>query len=211
MALDLEEQEQLDAFKAWWRAHGTKIIAAVTLFIVAVAGFQLWTGYQHRQTREAGALFQTLVRELAADDTRKIRAVAGELIDKYPRTPYALDAALIAAKANYEAGDLISAKSQLQWVIEHAKDVPSKDLARLYLSGVLLDEKNYDGALKLLEAQHDAAFESLYNDRRGDVLALQGKADAARAAYQAALDKLPKDAAARALIEIKLDALGNQG
>jgi predicted negative regulator of RcsB-dependent stress response len=211
MALDLEEQEQLDAFKAWWKAHGNKVIAAVAVFVVGVAGFQFWSGYQQRQTREAGALFQTLVRELGAGDAKKIRAVAGELIDKYPRTPYALDAALIAAKANYEAGDLKSAKSQLQWVIEHAKDAPSQDLARLYLSGVLLDEKNYDEALKLLEAKHDAAFESLYSDRKGDVLALQGKADAARAAYRAALDKLPKDSAARPVIEIKLDALGNQG
>lgn len=211
MALDLEEQEQLDALKAWWKAHGNKIVAGIALFVVAVAGFQGWIAYQHKQTRDAGALFQVLAREFAGGDTKKIRAVAGEIIDKYPRTAYAVDAALIAAKANYDSGDLKSATSQLQWVIDHAKDSQSQDLARLHLSGVLLDEKNYDEALRLLNAKHDAAFESLYSDRKGDVLALQGKSAEARAAYRAALDTLPKDAAARPVIEMKLDALGDQG
>lgn len=211
MALDLEEQEQLDAMKAWWKAHGNKVIAGVSLFVLAVAGFQFWTGYQHKQSRQAGVLFQSLVREFAGGDARKIRAVAGEIIDKYPRTPYAVDAALIAAKANYDSGDLKSAGNQLQWVIDHARDSQSRDLAQLHLSGVLLDEKKYDEALRLLNAKHDAAFDSLYSDRRGDVLALQGKPKEARAAYRAALDRLPQDAAARSVIEIKLDALGSQG
>lgn len=211
MALDLEEQEQVDELKAWWKAHGNKVVAGVVLFVVAVAGFRGWTAYQHKQLNEAGNAFQSLAREFAGGDTKKIRAVAGEIIDKYPRTVYAVDAALIAAKVNFESGDLKSAKGQLQWVIDHAKDSQSQDLARLRLAGVLLDEKAYDEALKLLNAKHDAAFDGLYEDLKGDVFAIQGKAGEARTAYQAALDKLPKDNAARVLIETKLDALGKQG
>lgn len=211
MALDLEEQEQVDELKAWWKAHGNKVIAGMAVFVLAVAGFRGWTAYQHKQLNEAGAVFESLAREFAGGDTKKIRAVAGEIIDKYPRTAYAVDAALIAAKVNFESGDLKSAKAQLQWVIDHAKNSQSQDLARLRLAGVLLDEKAYDESLKLLNAKHDAAFDGLYSDLKGDVLAISGKAGEARAAYQAALDKLPKDNAARALIEIKLDALGSQG
>jgi len=211
MALDLEEQEQLDALKAWWKAHGNKVIAGVILFVVGVAGYRGWTAYQHKQSNEAGVLFQTLAREFSGGDTKKVRTVAGEIIDKYPRTVYAVDAAMIAAKVNFEAGDLKSAKQQLQWVIDHAKDSQSRDFARLHLAGVMLDEKNYEEALKLLDAKHDAAFDGLYSDLKGDVLATQGKSEEARAAYRAALDKLPKDAAARSIIEIKLDALESQG
>lgn len=211
MALDLEEQEQVDELKAWWKAHGNKVIAGVVVFVAAAAGFRGWTVYQHKQSNEAGAVFESLAREFSGGDAKKIRTVAGEIIDKYPRTVYAVDAALIAAKVNFESGDLKSAKAQLQWVIDHAKDSQSKDLARLRLAGVLLDEKAYDEALKLLDAKHDAAFDGLYSDLKGDVLAISGKSAEARAAYQAALDKLPKDNAARALIEIKLDSLGSQG
>lgn len=211
MALDLEEQEQLDALKAWWKANGNKVIAGVALFVIGVTGFRGWTYYQHKQVAEATVLFQALAREFSGGDTKKIRAVAGELIDKYPRTVYAADAALIAAKANYDSGDTKSAKDQLQWVIDHAKASQTQDVARLRLAGILLDEKSYDEALKQLSAKHDAAFNGLYEDLKGDVLATQGKTDEARAAYHAALDQLPKTSSFRPIVEMKLGALGSQG
>ena len=211
MALDLEEQEQVDALKSWWKTHGSKVIIGVSVFVLAVGGYRYWDAYRHQQTAEASALFQSLANEFARGDSQKIRAVAGQIIDKYPRTVYASDAALIAAKTNFEAGDLKSAKAQLQWVLDHARDSQSQDLARWRLAAVLLDEKAYDESLKMLNAKHDPAFDALYSDLKGDVLAIQGKADEARAAYQAALDKMPKNNAARGLVEIKLDALGKQG
>jgi predicted negative regulator of RcsB-dependent stress response len=211
MALDLEEQEQLDAFKAWWKANGNKVIAGLVVFVVGVAGFRGWIVYQHKQTAEASALFQGLTKEFSAGETKKVRAIAGEIMAKYPRTIYALDAAMVAAKANFDSGDLKSARDQLQWVVDHAKDTQTRDLARLRLAGVLLDEKNYAEALKLLDVPHDSAFDSMYSDVKGDVLVAQGKADEARAAYTVALDKLPKDNAVRPIIEMKRDALGAKG
>ncbi len=211
MALDLEEQEQLDALKAWWKAHGTKVTVAVILFVLGVAGYRGWSAYEQRQRLEAAQLYQALAQAFAAGDVKKVRAAAGELMDKYSRTPYAVDAALLAAKANARGGDLKSAKSQLQWVIDHARDGRSRDLARLGLAALLLDEKQYDAALHQLEAEHDPAFEALYSERKGDVLAAQGKTEAARAAYRAALERLPQEGPARALLEIKLDALESRG
>jgi len=47
------------------------------------------------------------------------------------------------------------------------------------------------------------------SDRRGDLLAAEGKRDDARAAYKVALDTLPKsDMSARQLVQFKLDSLG---
>lgn len=211
MAMDLEEQEQIDALKAWWKAHGNKVIIGLTVFALSVGGWRGWESYQAKQSGEAVAMFDALRKELAANDTKKIRDVAGQLIDKYPRTVYATDAAMIVAKVNFESGDAKSAKAQYQWVIEHAKQPQSKDLARLRLAVVLLDEKNYADALKQLEGTHDAAFAPLFNDLKGDVYALQGKSTEARGAYQAALDKLPKDSPFKNFVQIKLDALGDQG
>jgi len=211
MALDLEEQEQVDALKAWWKEHGNKVIVGVTVFVLAVAGWRGWEAYQSKQTGEAAALFDVLRKELGTNDAKKIREVAGQLIDKFPRTVYATDAAMIAAKVNFEAGDAKSAKAQYQWVIEHAKQPQSKDLARLRLAVVLLDEKNYADALKQLDGAHDVAFAPLFNDLKGDVYALQGKSKEARSAYQAALDKLPKESPFKNYVQIKLDALGEQG
>ncbi|MBT9613103.1 MAG: tetratricopeptide repeat protein [Burkholderiales bacterium] len=211
MAMDLEEQEQVDALKAWWKEHGNKVIVGLTVFVLTVAGWRGWEAYQSKQTGEAAALFEVLRVELATNDPKKIRDVAGQLIDKFPRTVYATDAAMIAAKINFESGDAKSAKAQYQWVIEHAKQAQSKDLAHLRLAVVLLDEKNYGDALKQLESAHDTAFAPLFNDLKGDVYALQGKSKEARSAYQAAIDKLPKDSPFKNYVQIKLDALGEQG
>ena len=211
MALDLEEQEQVDELKAWWKQHGNKVMIGVTLLVLSIGGWQGWAAYQSKQTSEAAALFDGLRKELATNDTQKIRDIAGQLIDKYPRTIYATDAAMIAAKVNFESGDAKSAKAQYQWVIEHAKQSQSKALGKLRLAVVLLDEKNYTDALKQLEGAHDAAFAPLFNDLKGDVYSLQGKSAEARTAYQAALDKLPKDSPFRPYVQLKLDALGEQG
>ncbi len=211
MALDLEEQEQVDALKDWWKQYGNKALIALTIFVLGVAGFSGWKGYQAKQTSEAAALFDLLRKELAANDVKKIRDVGGQLIDKYPRTVYATDAAMIVAKANFESGDAKSAKAQYQWVIGHAKQAQSKDLARLRLAVVLLDEKNFTDALKHLEGAHDAAFDPLFNDLRGDVYSLQGKSQDARLAYQAAIGALPKDNPFKNYVQLKLDALGEQG
>lgn len=211
MALDLEEQEQVDALKAWWKQYGNMVVAAAVIFTIAVGAYRGWEWHSAKQTQEAAVLFDALRQQITTNDVKKVRDVAGQIIDKYPRTVYAVDAAMIAAKVNFETGDSKSAKAQYQWVIGHAKQAQSRDLARLRLATVLLDEKALDEALKLLNEKHAAAFDPLYNDLKGDVLSLQGKAAEARTAYQAALDKLPKESAFRGFVQIKLDALGEQG
>src|SRR6202165_5586073 len=91
---------------------------------------------------------------------------------------------IIAAKFYFERNDLKNAKAQLQWVIEHAPSEDFRDLARLRLAAVLLDEKSYDEALKLLDAPHAAAYDAQYAALKGDVLVAKNQLGEARAAYR---------------------------
>ena len=118
-------------------------------------------------------------------------------------------AALAAAKASFMTGEIEDAKKNLQWVIDHAREDEMRDVARLRLAGVLLDERKYDEALKVLSAKAGDAYAALYADAKGDVLTAQGKAAEARAAYQLALEKSDAGSPYRRLIELKLDALGD--
>jgi predicted negative regulator of RcsB-dependent stress response len=118
-------------------------------------------------------------------------------------------AALRAAKVSAQANDLAAAKLNLQWVIDNAREDEQKDVARLRLAGVLLDEKKFDEALKLLDAAHGVAFDGLYADMRGDILAIQGRRAEARAAYQMALEKSDARSNYRPMIQVKLDTLGD--
>lgn len=208
MAYDLEEQEQLDAIKAWWTQHGTTVLLSVAVFVAIVAGTQGWRYYQNKQTVQAAGLYEMLQGAADNRDVKKVREVAGQLIEQYPRTAYATRAALLAAKSNHDSGDAKSAKAQLQWALDHAGSDEIRDVARLRLAGVLLDEKNHGEALKLLEAKHGAAFDGLYADLKGDVLLASGKSAEALASYKLALEKIDPASAYRGLVQMKLDGLG---
>ena len=209
MALDLEEQEQVAELKAWWRQHGRMITTVIVAAALGFAGWQGWRIYQQNQAANAAGLYDTLARAAEAGDGKAMRDAAGTLIESYPRTLYAAMGALTAARFHFDRNDLKSAKVQLQWVLDNAPSEEMRDLARLRLAAVLLDEKSYDEALKHLNAQHAPSFEAQYAAMRGDVLVAKNQTADARAAYKLALDKAGKqDAAFRETVRMRLDALG---
>ena len=209
MALDLEEQEQVEELKAWWRQHGGLISAVVLAVAVGFAGWQAWRWYQASQAAQASVLYDTVSKAAQANDAKALRDAAGSLVENYPRTLYASMGALVAARHYFDRNDLKTAKAQLQWVVERAPSDDFRDLARLRLAAVLLDEKAYDEALKLLEAKTAASYEAQYAAMRGDVLLAKNQAGEARAAYKLALEKsAKKDGAFQESVRMRLEALG---
>lgn len=208
MAYDLEEQEQLENIKAWWRQYGNFLTWLLIACLLAFAAWNGWNWWQRKQAGEAAVLYEQVLKAAEARDVERTKRAAGDLEDKYGKTAYGQMTALVAAKVLYEAGDLAGAKSQLQWAVDHG-DGEYQHLARVRLAGVLLDEKAYDQGMALLKNEPPSPFVALYADRRGDLLAAQDKRDEARAAYRQALDKLGVDEAGmRQIIQFKLDALG---
>lgn len=208
MALDLEEQEQLEAFKAWWKQHGIRVIAAVTVFVVAVAGTRGWQMWTHKQTAEASGAFEQAMQAAGMNDVKAVKDATARIMENNAGSAYAAPAAWLAGKANYEAGDGKSAAAQYQYALEHAGDDGLKQLARLRLAALRFDQKDPDGALKLLADEPAPAFAALHAQLKGDILASQGKHAEAAAAYKLALEKLGEKSPLRALVEIKLDGLG---
>ena len=128
MAYDLEEQEQLDALRAWWKTNGNNVLWAMAALCVAFAGFQSWKYYQRQQSLAASSQYEALA-QLDPKDVKQVRSISGQLMEKYPSTPYAARVALMAAKANYEAGDVKSARAQVEWAMSHAKEDAVKAIA----------------------------------------------------------------------------------
>ena len=204
-----DEQESLESVKAWWAKWGNTTTWIVLVALIVAAGFNGWNFWQRRQAAEASVLYDHLQQAVSGNDQALVARVASDMEDKFGGTAYAEMTALAAAKSFYTAGNAAGAKTQLQWAIDHAKDDEYKQIAKLRLALVLLDEKNYDAGLKLLADAPLDAFKGVIADRRGDLLAAQGKRDDARAAYKVALDTLPaNDTSARQLVQFKLDALG---
>jgi predicted negative regulator of RcsB-dependent stress response len=206
--LDTQEQEQVDAFKSWWKDNGKWLLIALAVAASGFAATHGWQLYKEKKLDEASTLYAELDKQLASKDPKRINDAGQAVIDKFGSTAYAPRAALQAAQVNIQNNDLVRAKSQLEWVIKHADETGLQNVARLKLASLLLDEKNYTDALKLLDEKHADSFVGLYADLKGDVLNAQGKADEARLSYQLAFNKTDAKSNYRKLIQMKLDALG---
>jgi len=206
--LDLEEQEQLDQIKHFWKQYGNLIS---WLLIVVLGGFAAWNFYQYwnrQQAAQASAMFDEVERAAQAGDPAKIERAFTDMKDKFGGTTYAQQAGLLAGKALFDKGNVDGAKTALTWVADKASDEGYQALARLRLASVLVEAKAYDDAMKQLSASFPTEYTALVADRKGDVLALQGKKAESIAEYQKAYKGFEERTDYRRLVEIKLNALG---
>ena len=211
-AYDLEEQEQLAELKAWWSKYSGMISAVVTVLAVAVLSWQAWNWWQGNQAKQASVLYGELNTAVSAKDAKKAREVAGELLSKFGSTTQADLGALLASRAELDAGDTKGAASKLEWASTKANDPLFRDLARVRLAAIQLDAKEYDTALKTIEAAPAKQFEARFADMRGDIYFGKGDLAAAGTAYAKAAELLTgEEGSAQYLsfVELKIEALGD--
>jgi len=206
--LDLEEQEQLEALKHFWKQYGNLINGVLIAILLAVAGWNLYQYWQRSQAAQAAALYDEVERVAASGDTVRLDRVLGDMKDKFGSTRYAQQAGLLAAKVYFDAGKPDAAKAALTWVADKSSDEGYQAIAHLRLAGILLDAKAYDEALKQLSSSFAPEFAALVADRRGDVYLAQGKKAEAGAEYLKAFNGLEADNEYWRLVDVKLAALG---
>lgn len=206
--LDLQEQEQLDQIKHFWKSYGNLI----SWMLIAILGsFAAWNGYQYwerSQATKAAVLFDEVERAVTSGDMPRVERSFADMKEKFGSTQFAQQAALLAAKAMQDKGKADSAREVLSWVANGASDKAYRDIARLRLAAMQLDAKAFDEALKLLGLEFTPAMSGLASDLRGDVLQAKGQSTEAVAAYQQAWQKLAENPEYRRLIQAKLNALG---
>ena len=207
MALDLEEQEQVDELKALWKKYGNNITRGVIAFFVLYGLFQGWGYYQTKQSLGASEAYQSIV-VLDEKNTKDILLKSQKLMDDYSGTPYAGRAAILFAKASYLEGNKDKAKEKLDWAASHAKESATESIALIQLGQILVEEKKYEDALKRVNEVDNEGYLGLSNDLKGDILNAMGKKEEAKKAYQEALKRFgPKDPYAKFTQE-KLESLG---
>jgi len=207
-AFDLEEQEQLEDLKAWWKQWGNTVSGVIIAICVGIIAVQGWRWWSAQQTDRASVLYNAVSTATRANDVAKAKDAMTQLTDKYGGTAYTPRAALVLAATLHEAGDKAGAKAQLAAVIDRDSESELKEIARLRLAALQMDDKQYDEALRTLDAKHDEAFAGLYADMRGDVLVAAGRSAEARAAYQTALGRIDAKSPYRNYVQVKLDTLG---
>jgi predicted negative regulator of RcsB-dependent stress response len=205
--LDLQEQEQVDALKAFWASYGNLIMWTVTLALAAFAGWSWWQKLERDKSLQASTMYGELQSAASAGDDKRAAQIFGDMKAKVAKTTYTQLGGLLAAKVQADKGDAASAIASLQWVADAGND-ENAAVAHLRLAGLLADAKKYDDALKQLALVKPASFAPLVSDRRGDIELAQGQTEAAVKAYKIAYDGLPETTQYRVLVEAKLIKLG---
>jgi len=206
--LDLEEQEQLDRLKHFWTQYGNLISGVVIVFCLGVVGYNGWNWWQRQQALQATAMLEAAEAAARSSDLVALERSSSDLQSQFAGTVQAQHAMLLAARVQQEQGKTEQATAALRWVADKGRDEGLQALARLRLAGLLADQKAYDEALALLASRFPASFAALVADRKGDVHALQGQQEQARAEYIKAYQSLDGAVDYRRLVEVKLNALG---
>jgi predicted negative regulator of RcsB-dependent stress response len=209
MAYDLDEQEQIDQLRAWWAKYGTAVLTVLVVAMAVLGGWRGWQWYETSKSVQARGYFEALEdagRQKGDESIARINAAMQTLRSEFGTTEYAARGALVAAAALASRNELQAARSQLEWLAQ-TKNSTLLPVAKLRLAGILLEQKEFDAALAQL-TDPPTPFAGLYADRRGDVLAAQGKGAGAREAWTQAIEALGAVHPLTPVVKLKLDALG---
>jgi predicted negative regulator of RcsB-dependent stress response len=206
--LDLEEQEQIDQIKHFWKQYGNAITWVLIVVLGAFAGWNFYQYWQRNQASQAALLFDELEKTVQSADASRIDRVFADMKDRFASTAYAHQAGLLVAKQYVTLGQLEPAKAALTWVADKSSDAGYQAIAKLRLSAILIESKKFDDALGQLSGTFPAGFEALVDDRKGDVFVLKGDKVQAVAEYEKAYRLLDVRSDYRRLVEVKLNAQG---
>lgn len=205
MDIYASDEEKGEDIKQWWRDNGLSVLLGVSLGIAALFGGRYWMAQQDLNVVNASRLYQQANIYLAEGKDAEAATTVDTLFSDFSATPYATFAALDMAKSSLNNKDSNGAKSYLEWVINHAKLSGQKEIARLRLSHLQLNDADYDDALNTVNQGETKAFKSLFDELKGDIYIVQGKFNEAASAYRMARAALQENEPRGLILKLKLD------
>ncbi len=198
------EEEQVEALKKWWNENGRSIFGGVILGLGAVFGWQAWNQHQDELAAQASLRYEKMAQAIQAGNIESVIKQGEMIVSEWPKSSYAVFAALDMAKIQLQQGNTDSAKTQYKWVMTNSEDSSLKQLARLRMARILLDQDDIDGAEAIAAKAEKDNFVGEFSAIRGDIARVKKDYAAARTAYQEALKN---EVANPRLIQMKLDDL----
>ncbi|MDE0244012.1 MAG: tetratricopeptide repeat protein [Gammaproteobacteria bacterium] len=206
----LTDQQQAARVRGWVREYAPTAIVAVAIGIGGYFGYDQWQVRQDRQSAVASELYEDFRAAIESDDRDSAGTLLESLVADHEGSGYADHARLLMAKEYVDTTQPSLAEQELQAVIATTSNGDLRQLARLRLARVYLYmDRPEDGLDALNSDVYSPAWRQLAEDMRGDLHQALGQKDAARAAYQAALEHSGQIDAA--WIRLKLDHLAASG
>jgi len=182
----MNEQEQWEYVRNWVRQNGLWLIAGVALAGLGLWGWRGWQAHQESMYMEANAQYQQMLAAFGKNDMPTVIKLADQLVKDHPRTGYAEQAQLAAARMQVENNQLPGALDRLQKVETSTPDQELKLVVRLRIARIQIEQNRADDALATLSAVDPGAFAGRFAEVRGDALRAKGDRAGALKAYREA-------------------------
>jgi predicted negative regulator of RcsB-dependent stress response len=135
---------------------------------------------------EANGQYQQVLAAFGKNDLPTVVRLADQLASTHPRTGYAEQAQLAAARMQVENNQLPAALDRLQKVEAGTSDPELALVVRLRIARLQIEQNRIDDALKTLSAVEPGAFAGRFAEVRGDALLAKGDRAGALKAYREA-------------------------
>jgi len=201
----LTDDQEAERARQWLRENGLYIAAGVLLGLGGLFGWQAWEDSQNEQAEKASIVWGQLRNAIDGERYNEAEETLAILEDEYASTPYLEQARLFMARMYMDQRQPDMAMEQLSILEMKGKDAELKQVAKVRRSQILVSEERYEEVLELLGPEASGGVSSLQHELRGDALFALGEFEAAREAYQKALDTDAGGVIDRNFVQMKLD------
>lgn len=215
-----DQHEQSERVRSWLKDNAAAILTGIVIGLGAIFGYHQWQNHQVRHAYTAAELYERARLDAAAAQTpadpattgstpvadpEGLDAVRSQLRNEYPKSGFAILAALEQAEAQLAAKDPAAARASLTWARDNSREPALTSLAALRLARLELADGQADEALKVVDAMGSEGFVAQRAELRGDIHAVLGHTEQAKAAYAEARDAPGGDSPR---LEMKLSQYG---
>lgn len=185
MAYSIEEEQEINQLKDWWKENGKTIIVAFILGVGGMFGWRYWQSHQAEQIAQASAQYDTLINSVQQDEQAK-KANIEQFVQANSKTAYAVFALLDEAKKATEKQDFSAAEANLNQALTQSQDEVLTSIVALRLSAVQFQLGQLDNALTTLNQVKGESFNARKAILTADIQVAKGDKVAAKNSFEQA-------------------------
>ena len=185
MAYSIEEEQEINQLKDWWKENGKTIIVAFILGVGGMFGWRYWQAHQAEQIAQASAQYDALIYSAQQDEQAK-KANIEQFVQANSKTAYAVFALLDEAKKATEKQDFTAAEANLNQALTQSQDEVLTSIVALRLSAVQFQLGQLDNALTTLNQVKGESFNARKAILTGDIQVSKGDKVAAKNNFEQA-------------------------
>ncbi|AZI13481.1 YfgM family protein [Avibacterium paragallinarum] len=188
MAYTIEEEQELNEIKNWWKENGKMVIAIFVLAFAGVFGWRYWQSHQIVQSQQRSLQYEQIVKQFQ-EDKGKIQDIE-QFVQNNSKTAYAVFTLLDTAAVSVQNQDFSQAENLLKQALLNSDDDILQSLVSLRLALVQFQLKKFNDAMQTLNSiKSNSSWDSSVLLLKGDIQFALGEKEEAKTTFQEGLKK----------------------